>query len=87
MKWRLGLTLLATAVSAAATEQSLSGKISDSICADRHNSNTEHQGEQLTDHDCTVACAKQGTTQPRAYDDDRTTWLSNSSRCAFAFAR
>ena len=54
------LILLAGAAHGVASDQRLSGRISDSLCRDAHKPKVEHEGAQLTDHDCTVACVKKG---------------------------
>ena len=49
-----------TAAAAFAAEQSWTGKISDSECGRSHKSAIEHAGKKLTDHDCVIACVKNG---------------------------
>jgi hypothetical protein len=49
-------------VSAAAgkqTEQTWKGKISDSMCKEKHPAG-EHEGKKMTDADCTNVCVKKG---------------------------
>ncbi len=41
-------------------DQTLTGKLSDSICAAVHKSTLEHDGQKLPDRDCTIACVKKG---------------------------
>jgi hypothetical protein len=45
---------------ALAAEQTWTGKISDSSCGHSHKSAIEHAGKKLSNHDCTVACVKNG---------------------------
>jgi hypothetical protein len=45
---------------ALATEGTWSGKISDSMCGRSHKSAIEHSGKKLSDHDCVIACVKDG---------------------------
>jgi hypothetical protein len=40
--------------------QSWTGKISDSDCGAKHKSAAEHGGKAMSDHDCAVACVKNG---------------------------
>jgi hypothetical protein len=40
-------------------EQTLTGKISDSNCKDKHPGG-EHEGKKMTDADCTRVCLKKG---------------------------
>ena len=50
-------------VSAAAQkppEQTWKGKISDSMCKDKHPAG-EHDGKKMTDADCTTVCVKNGS--------------------------
>ncbi len=56
----LVVSLLLCAGVAFAAEQTLSGKISDSMCGHSHKSAIEHSGKKLTDHDCVNACVKNG---------------------------
>jgi hypothetical protein len=44
---------------AAQKEQTWSGKISDSMCNDKHPAG-EHEGKKMTDADCTTMCVKKG---------------------------
>jgi hypothetical protein len=53
----LGLSA-ATALTMFAADQTWTGKISDSMCGASHNSDTEHGGKKMSDHDCTLACVK-----------------------------
>lgn len=55
----LFLTLFAAALAYAA-EQTWAGTISDSSCGHSHKSAVEHSGKNLSDHDCAVACVKNG---------------------------
>ena len=45
---------------ALAAEGTWSGKISDSMCGRSHKSAIEHSGKKLSDHDCVIACVKNG---------------------------
>jgi|SRR5512143_1447685 hypothetical protein len=56
----LALSLLFCAGFAFAADQTLTGKISDSMCGHSHKSAIEHSGKKLTDHDCVIACVKNG---------------------------
>jgi hypothetical protein len=40
--------------------QTWTGKISDSDCSAKHKSAAEHGGKAMSDHDCAVACVKNG---------------------------
>jgi hypothetical protein len=62
MKRAFGLLagLLVSASLALAAEQTWTGAISDSSCGRSHKSMIEHSGKKLTDHDCTIACVKNG---------------------------
>ena len=40
--------------------QTWTGKISDSDCGAKHKSADEHGGKAMSDHDCAVACVKNG---------------------------
>ena len=40
-------------------EQTWTGKISDSMCKDKHPAG-EHEGKKMTDADCTSVCVKKG---------------------------
>ncbi len=56
----LVVSLLFCAGFAFAAEQTLTGKISDSMCGHSHKSAIEHSGKKLSEHDCTIACVKNG---------------------------
>jgi hypothetical protein len=45
---------------ALAAEKTWPGKISDSMCGRSHKSAIEHSGKKLSDHDCVIACVKDG---------------------------
>ena len=47
-------------MTAAAAEQTWTGKISDSMCGASHKAGAEHGGKTMSDHDCTLACVKNG---------------------------
>jgi hypothetical protein len=47
------------AVSISAADQTLTGKISDSMCGAKHNTGAEHGGKAMSDRDCTLACVKE----------------------------
>ena len=51
----LGFSAMATF----AADQTLTGKISDSMCGASHKSATEHGGKKMSDRDCTLACVKE----------------------------
>jgi hypothetical protein len=60
---RVAIFLFATLFAATLTfaaEQTWSGTISDSSCGHSHKSAIEHAGKKLSEHDCTVACVKNG---------------------------
>jgi hypothetical protein len=42
-----------------AAEQTWIGKISDNMCRANHDSAAEHDGKQMSDRDCTLACVKE----------------------------
>jgi hypothetical protein len=44
---------------AAQKQQTWTGKISDSMCNDKHQAG-EHEGKKMTDADCTRVCVKKG---------------------------
>ena len=46
-------------LSAGAAEQTLNGKISDSMCGASHKAQAEH-AKKMPDRDCTLACVKSG---------------------------
>lgn len=48
-----------SAVTMLAAEQTWIGKIGDSLCRENHNSAAEHDGKQMSDRDCTLACVKE----------------------------
>jgi hypothetical protein len=48
------------AVSGFAAEQTWTGKISDSMCGASHKKVAEHGTAKISDHDCTLACVKNG---------------------------
>ena len=59
---RLGIAVIASilgAMSASATDQMWTGKISDSMCGAKHNTAAEHSGKAMSDRDCTLACVKE----------------------------
>jgi hypothetical protein len=45
---------------ASATEQTWTGKISDSDCGASHHKGAEHGAKPMSDNDCTLACVKNG---------------------------
>jgi hypothetical protein len=57
----VALAVLASGFVAAQTspEQTWKGKISDSMCKDKHPAG-EHEGKKMTDADCTGVCVKKG---------------------------
>ena len=54
-----GLVFMLTALTSMAAEQTWTGKISDSKCGASHMA-MEHGGKKVNNHDCTVACVKEG---------------------------
>ena len=57
--WFLGLFAI-LAVSASAADQTLTGKISDSMCGASHAKMITEHPDMKTDHNCAVACVKAG---------------------------
>ncbi len=55
----VALAVLASGSVAAQTSQTWTGKISDSMCKDKHPAG-EHEGKKMTDADCTSVCVKKG---------------------------
>jgi hypothetical protein len=47
-------------VTAAAAEHTWVGKISDSTCGANHQKGAEHGSKTMSDHDCVLACIKNG---------------------------
>jgi hypothetical protein len=47
-------------MTASAVEKTWTGKISDSTCGVSHKKGAEHGGKAMSDHDCTLACVKNG---------------------------
>ena len=45
-------------MSASAAAKTWTGKISDSMCAAKHNASAEHGGKKMSERDCTLACVK-----------------------------
>ncbi|MBI4902116.1 MAG: hypothetical protein HY820_00675 [Acidobacteria bacterium] len=54
------LAAVALPLSAAAADQTLQGKISDSHCGDSHKSQLDHGKSRMGDRGCTLACVKNG---------------------------
>ena len=48
-------------------EQTWKGKISDSMCKDKH-AGGEHEGKKMTDADCTRVCVKNGSKYVFVYE-------------------
>jgi len=55
-----GLVLAMGLMTAAAAERTWTGKISDDTCGANHKKGAEHGAKAMSDHDCTLACAKNG---------------------------
>jgi hypothetical protein len=55
----LGLVVSVSVAAQKAPEQTWTGKISDSMCKDKHPAG-EHEGKKMTDADCTRVCVKKG---------------------------
>ena len=55
----VALAVLASGSVAAQTSQTWTGKISDSMCKDKHPAG-EHEGKKMSDADCTSVCVKKG---------------------------
>jgi len=55
----LGAVVSVSVAAQKAPEQTWTGKISDSMCKDKH-SVGEHEGKKMTDADCTKVCVKGG---------------------------
>ena len=56
----LVLVLALGVMIAASAEHTWTGKISDSTCGANHNKGAEHGAKPMSDHDCTLACVKNG---------------------------
>jgi hypothetical protein len=56
----LVITTMLTAISGFAADQTWTGKISDSMCGASHKKVAEHGTANISDHDCTLACVKNG---------------------------
>ena len=54
------LVLALGLMTASAVEKTWTGKISDSTCGVSHKKGAEHGGKTMSDHDCTLACVKNG---------------------------
>lgn len=57
--WSVGL-FVTLAFSASAADQTLTGKISDSMCGASHAKMIAEHPDMKTDHNCAVACVKAG---------------------------
>jgi hypothetical protein len=55
-----GLVLTLCLMTAAAADRTWTGKISDSMCGAKHQMG-EHGAAAMSDHDCTLACVKNGS--------------------------
>ena len=55
----LGVLVSVSAAAQSPREQTWTGKISDSMCEDKHPAG-EHEGKKMTDADCTKVCVKKG---------------------------
>jgi hypothetical protein len=55
-----GLVLALGLMTAAAADRTWTGKISDSMCGAKHKMGAEHGATAMSDHDCTLACVKNG---------------------------
>jgi hypothetical protein len=56
-----GFVLALGLMTAAAADHTWSGKISDSMCGAKHQMGAEHGATAMSDHDCTLACVKNGS--------------------------
>lgn len=56
----IGLGLITVVGLATAANQTLTGKISDSNCGMSHNTAQHASSMKMSDHDCTLACIKNG---------------------------
>jgi uncharacterized protein YdeI (BOF family) len=56
----IGIIFMFGSLANFAAESTWTGKISDSMCGASHKA-MEHEGKKTTDHDCTVACVKEGS--------------------------
>ena len=56
----LAVGILFCAAMAFAADQTWSGQISDSMCGHSHKAAIEHGGKKMSDHDCVIACVKNG---------------------------
>ena len=55
----LGVVVSASVAAQKTGEQTWTGKISDSMCKDKHPAG-EHEGKKMTEADCTSVCVKKG---------------------------
>jgi hypothetical protein len=55
----LGVVVSVSVAAQKPPEQTLTGKISDSMCKDKHQAG-EHEGKKMTDAECTRVCVKKG---------------------------
>jgi hypothetical protein len=55
----LGVVVSVSVAAQKPPEQTWTGKISDSMCKDKHQAG-EHEGKKMTDADCTRVCVKKG---------------------------
>lgn len=81
MKRLLGILAAGFFVAAFAfgADQTWTGTISDSMCGRSHKAAIEHAGKKMSDHDCTVACVKNGgkyvfVAGSKIYDIDNQTF-------------
>lgn len=56
-----GLVLALGLMTAAAADRTWTGKISDSMCGAKHHMGAKHGATAMSDHDCTLACVKNGS--------------------------
>jgi hypothetical protein len=52
-----------SAAAAVAADQTWIGTISDSMCRASHDSASEHDGKQMSNRDCTLACVKENSAK------------------------
>jgi len=73
------IAVLGWSVTGSAAEQTLNGKISDSMCNETHKTQAEHAKANMSDRDCTLACIKNGgkyvfIADNKTYDIDNQTF-------------
>lgn len=58
--WLCLVAAFGWSMAASAANQTLSGKISDSMCGESHKAQAEHGKSKMSDRECTLACIKKG---------------------------